>query len=401
MKKKPRVIVCQNGARHRYAIPRILEERGFLKALYTNSSEYSTAGKVAKFLSRYLDGRWRSLANRRISGIPRHKVFSKDNFLNNYGKFCPKEIYLRQVNAVNRSAIGWGVSEADVLYCIDGENVNFVRYAREKNLKVVVDVILNPQTHKIMFGEAMKYPSLNSKWNRVTANYVEFREEYFKVYIELADVILCPSNWVAEGVRNLCKNSNDKIIICPYGSSINFDGSCNVRTKGRFFWAGGDWLRKGLHYLHEAAEKLLDIYPDMEFRIAGVDLRSVGFVSESSKKLTFLGKLNYEEMRNEFLNADCFVFPTISEGLVGTVIEAMNAGCPVITTKCSGVDIISNEYNGLIVREQDSEDLMHAIEKIYLESSLRDRIAVSGLNSANYYSLESWGDRLVAVLQEI
>ena len=70
----PNVIVCQHGSRHRYAIPRMLEEAGALATLYTDSSAESWLGKIAgrKGAAGGALDRWV------IEGVPSDKVFSSD-----------------------------------------------------------------------------------------------------------------------------------------------------------------------------------------------------------------------------------------------------------------------------------------------------------------------------------
>ena len=63
------VILCQHGARHRYALARILEQQHRLKALYTDSSDHSMLGRVATFLDPLLPvPPLNRLAARRITG---------------------------------------------------------------------------------------------------------------------------------------------------------------------------------------------------------------------------------------------------------------------------------------------------------------------------------------------
>ena len=71
--RKPRVLVCQHGARRRYAVARILEEAGMLTALYTDSSAHSHLGKAAKLVAPIANGRVQRLLHRKIVGIPRKK----------------------------------------------------------------------------------------------------------------------------------------------------------------------------------------------------------------------------------------------------------------------------------------------------------------------------------------
>ena len=69
----------------------------------------------------------------------------------------------------------------------------------------------------------------------------------------LADILLCPSEWVATGVRELSPEHADKIRIVPYGCSINYEGRLNQPVRGRVLFAGSDIVRKGIQDLAEAA----------------------------------------------------------------------------------------------------------------------------------------------------
>jgi len=227
-----------------------------------------------------------------------------------------------------------------------------------------------------------------------------YSEDLFKRAADFADMLLCPSEFVADGVRALCPKHAHKVRICPYGNSINYGGRTSKPVKGRFFWAGGDWVRKGLHYMAEAADVLKKIYHDMEFRVAGItDTEVVNM--KRFRSMTFLGKLDKRQMKDEFINADAFVFPTLSEGMAGVIIEAIAAGCPVITTKAAGIDSIEDGVSGLIVPVRDVKAIVLSIERLYLDRELRDRIALATKNLASLYTEEAWGRRLIELIREI
>ena len=96
------VILCQHGARHRYALARILEQQHRLKALYTDSSDHSMLGRVATFLDPLLPvPPLNRLAARRITGVPKEKVFSTDTVIIHD---CLSSLFRKQVSEQTR----WG-----------------------------------------------------------------------------------------------------------------------------------------------------------------------------------------------------------------------------------------------------------------------------------------------------
>lgn len=68
---------------------------------------------------------------------------------------------------------------------------------------------------------------------------------------------------------------------------------------------------------------------------------------------------------------DIFVFSSDWEGLPITLIEAMAAGLPVVTTSVGGIpDLIEHDKNGYLVGRGDSHGLANAILKIAADRSL-------------------------------
>jgi glycosyltransferase involved in cell wall biosynthesis len=225
---------------------------------------------------------------------------------------------------------------------------------------------------------------------------VEQEERQWKETASLADLLVCPSEWVADGVRALTPDASKKIRVVPYGCSINFDGRTNQPEPGRILFAGGYPLRKGLHYLAQAATRLKGAGINVDVRVAGMIPSGVAD-HPICKDLHFLGKLNAEQMKTEYLSADCFVLPALSEGFASVVAEAISAGCPVVVTKQTGSPII-HEREGLIVASCDSTALAGAIRRMVEDRGLRDRCAAHCLEQRSFYSEDQWCRRWIAAL---
>lgn len=397
---KPKVLVCQHGGRHRYAIPRLLEEAGMLAALYTDSCAHSVVGRAARLLAPVADGRVHRLLQRRIDGVPRDKVFSSDRpLLSDLAARLlrrdetPLEAYQRQHRVLSGRMIRWGLQDADIVYAQHADDYDFLRYAKDAGKTIVIDVNTNPLTHRIMASLAGNYPGWGLERYESTREPVEAA---FKRSAALADVLLCPSQWVAEGVKELTPEHAEKVRICPYGSSIDYGGRGNDPVPGRILFAGGDAARKGLPVLADAAGRLKPKYPQLDFRVAGLISADICERPEC-RYFNFLGKLSWERMKEEYLAADVFVLPTFSEGLAGVVVEALAAGCPVVTTRCAGIEITSMT-DGVLIEPGDADALAGAIERIYRDRPLRTRLAANTCQLGQDYTLTAWRKRLVAVV---
>lgn len=350
---KPKVLVCQHGARHRYAVPRMFEEAGMLVALYTDSSAHSFLGKCAARLGPKAPPVIRRLANRKISGIPVERIFSSDIcMLDELGRrYTPSggiDFSRRQQQRLSRKTKRWGLKGAEIVYTMQDEDLDFVRWAKDQGASSVVDVIISPVTEDILQQPYEEFPDWAIEQHE---RIIEQNKALWQESSQLADLLLCPSEWVAEGVRTLSPEASDKIRIVPYGCSIDYLDKSNQPVEGRVLFAGGDALRKGLHYLASAATRLKPSMPRLDIRIAG-ELPDQVISHAICKDLNFLGKLTSGQMKEEFLSADCFVLPSLSEGFAGVVAEAISAGCPVIVTRETGSPIV-HEREGLIIPAND------------------------------------------------
>lgn len=398
--EKPQVLACQHGARRRYAVPRMLERAGMLAAFYTDSSAHSPLGKCASLFGRRAPEAMRRLAGREITGVPEDKIFSSDAY--NLHEFGEKLLgvqkqgihrFRKRSKRFSRSMQRKGLQEADVVYSMFHENLDFIHWAKAQGRCIVVDVFLGPQTNQVMKAEFTAF----SDWGENPSEaIIHLEEKMWKDSIELADVLVCPSEWVAEGVRTLSPASSGKICIVPYGCSIDYGGRTNQPVQGRILFAGGYALRKGLRYLAQAATQLKASNPEIDVRIAGM-LPSSVVNHPICKDLNFLGKLGAEQIKVEYLAADCFVLPSLSEGFAGVVAEAISAGCPVIVTPECGSPIVDGR-EGLMVPSRNAEALVEAIQRIVTDRNLRNHCAKECLKQASTYTEKEWGARLTKAI---
>ena len=387
----PQILVCQRGNRHRYAIPRLLHEAGMLAALYTDATALSRVGKLAGFLDRrgLASGKMRALSARIPAGIPPEKIHSFDRLL--YASLPG----LRAVSDLSSAYIRCGVQSADIIYSMYGEDFAFLEWAKKRGCRIAVDVFIHPGTFRIMEAEAGNYPGQCG----LPKGMVEDQEAHSRRTFALADVLLCPSEWVASGVRELFPADAGKIRVVPYGSSVVHEEAGNARPHpGRVLFAGRDAFRKGLHYLAEAASLIRAKGQELDVRVAGIAANPLGWMPHANE-LNFLGKLPMDSMKDEFRQADVFVLPSLSEGQAGVLLEAMACGCPVIATRESGVDF--EPGCGVTVPARDANALARAIIEVIGDRTKRTALAEGALRQSMEYSMDAWKNRMVAVMEEL
>ena len=101
--------------------------------------------------------------------------------------------------------------------------------------------------------------------------------------------------------------------------------------------------------------------------------------------INFVGYLPQDKIKAHLNNSTVFVLPCIitSNGLgdilPNAVKEAMAMKVPVITSDIRGIEeLVDNDINGIIVPPKDPDAIADAIEKVFSDSDLRERMGNAG-----------------------
>ena len=117
------------------------------------------------------------------------------------------------------------------------------------------------------------------------------------------------------------------------------------------------------------------------------------FDSDSSKQVRLLEYVPTDSLRYLYRGAYCLVFPSLYEGFGLPPIEAMNFGCPVVTSNASCLPEVCGNA-ALYVDPYDVRDIKAKLEEILGDKALRDRLAIAGRQVANNFSMENYLKRL-------
>lgn len=119
-----------------------------------------------------------------------------------------------------------------------------------------------------------------------------------------------------------------------------------------------------------------------------------------SESVELLGQVPRGEMRDHFVWADVFLLPTLCEGSAMSVYEALSAGLPVVTTSNAG-SVVRHGIDGFIVPASDGEAIAEALETLERDPDLLAEMACCAAQRAADFTIESYGQRLLAAIDGI
>ena len=167
-----------------------------------------------------------------------------------------------------------------------------------------------------------------------------------------ADIVIAVSNLTRDTLVRNYEIPADKIEVVHNGINMTSIPELIVQDKPKLapkiLFLGRVTYQKGPNYFLEAAHKVLQFRPDIEFIIAGAGdmlpyLKGRAIELGISENVSFTGVLNEKEVKEIYQSVDCFVLSSISEPFGLTVLEALSHRLPVIISKQSGVsEVLKN-----------------------------------------------------------
>ncbi|SER70949.1 glycosyltransferase family 4 protein [Psychrobacillus sp. OK032] len=103
------------------------------------------------------------------------------------------------------------------------------------------------------------------------------------------------------------------------------------------------------------------------------------------ENVEFLGSLyGYNEVQKELVTSDMFLFPTMSEGLPRSLIEAMANKLPCVSSPVDGIpELLDEKY---LAPYNSPQLLAQKVEYILNNPSIREKAALENFNKAKEYS---------------
>lgn len=118
------------------------------------------------------------------------------------------------------------------------------------------------------------------------------------------------------------------------------------------------------------------------------------------QRVHFTGYVPDQTLRDLYAGASAYVHPSLYEGFGLTVLEAMAAGCPVITSNCTSLPEVAGDA-ALLVDPLDPQALAAALKDVCEDASLAAELRLRGRARAGSFSWRACAAQTLSVYRAI
>ncbi len=115
-------------------------------------------------------------------------------------------------------------------------------------------------------------------------------------------------------------------------------------------------------------------------------------------RIRFLDWVPNPLMAKLYAGAEFFVFPSLHEGFGLPVLEAMVAGCPVLTSDTSSLPEVAGDA-AILVNPCDEESMAQGLIRLTRDPSLRKRLSLAGRIRSGQFTWKQTASSLLSLLQ--
>ncbi|NTW00076.1 MAG: glycosyltransferase family 4 protein [Oscillochloris sp.] len=187
--------------------------------------------------------------------------------------------------------------------------------------------------------------------------------------VQSSDAIISPSRYLCGLLQHVVDVPVD---IIPHGFHLPAVGT--VPRRKRILFASRLFPRKGAQHMLKALEGV-DL-GDWEVVIAG-DGPMLGPLQEQARQLginvQFPGFVTGQALQDLYASSEIFVFPSLHDNFPVVLLEALSAGCAVITNNVTGMPEVVGDA-GVLVKPHDIAGLRAAIVDLMGDEARRRQL---------------------------
>lgn len=292
--------------------------------------------------------------------------------------------------AIRRGDFG---SEKRIFHGFQNSCLHSMLAAKERGWTTLLEITLPPCMFRIVHEERLR---LGLKSSTPDVPKRQLRE------IETADYTIHQSHFSMRCVESL-GGKRDRMIHLPLGGDMRRFSPRTGRPEGDPFVIlvlGQLQIRKGIHHLLEVWSEWRP--PNAKLILVGdcsdPDMRPILRRYEGS--FEWRGFAPAGDLPDIYRSADVFVVPSLAEGGVNVIFEAMASGLPCVVSDRSG-STVEDGVSGFVFPAGDRAALRRALESLYNDRELTRRMSSAALERVSKFRWEDFSRRLGAAYLKV
>ncbi|RDI58320.1 glycosyltransferase family 4 protein [Flavobacterium glaciei] len=207
-----------------------------------------------------------------------------------------------------------------------------------------------------------------------------------KLATKKAKAFIAPTTYAGNVSKELFGIKNKRVQTIHYGLELSLFENPNPKhfEKGLLLYIGTIIRKKGVFELPEIFKKVRMQFPDAKLILIGGDSSDVQTGSHSTwqllqkefdphdlEKVSYLGKIPYQDIQNYIKQAHVCIFPSFAETLGMVTIESMALQKPVVNTNIGWAqELIVDGESGFLVHPQDHTLYADRILELLVDTNL-------------------------------
>jgi glycosyltransferase involved in cell wall biosynthesis len=288
--------------------------------------------------------------------------------------------------------------------------------------RMSLDIIFNPKfTVPLLTSAKTIFVLHGSEWFGIPGHFKWYDRLYFErsapLYARHADAFIAVAHAVKADAVKYMKVPPEKIF--PIHNAINAsqfhfisdaDQLAAVRAKYKLpnnfiLWVGQIESRKNIKRLLQAFARIVPEFPHTLVFAGEQRWNAQGELSviESlgiKERVQFIGWVTHTDLPAIYRLADLFAFPSLYEGFGIPLVEAMACGCPILTANtCAPPEVVDGA--AYLVDPLDVSAIAEGLRALLVNSELRERMVLRGLERAKDFSWEQCASQVLAVFEHV
>jgi len=214
-----------------------------------------------------------------------------------------------------------------------------------------------------------------------------------------ADMIIADSHSTKKDLINILGIPEEKIKVVYLGVE-------EAKIKGPFpkdnyiLAVGTREPRKNLKRLIDAFEKVANKNKDIKLVIAGKYGWGDKQLRLKNEQVSILGFVSEEKLSLLYRHAKAFVYPSLYEGFGLPILEAMVAGCPVITSNLSSLPELAGKA-AILINPLSTNSITKAIDRVLKDDNLRAELIKKGKDQVKKFKWQKTAQETLKIYKEV